>query len=108
MDQVFLRGIIKTAENAAPALKNIMELKASIEKERIRLMGKRFKQGTEFFHLLFEKPVVTIKEVQAMTGLSPKAGNDLVKVFVEQKILVEITGYQRNRVFVFDEYIKMF
>ena len=103
-----LTGIIKTAENAAPVLKNIMELKASIEKERIMLMGKRSKQGIEFFHLLFEKPVVTIKAVQTMTGLSPKAGNDLVQAFVEQKILVEITGYQRNRVFVFDEYIKMF
>ncbi len=104
----FLRGIIQTAENAVPTLKNTMELKASIEKERILLMGKRSKQGIEFLHLLFKKPVVTIKAVQTMTGLSPKAGNDLVKAFVEQKILVEITGYQRNRVFVFDEYIKMF
>lgn len=43
-----------------------------------------------------------------MTDLSPKAANDLVKAFVEQKILVETTGYQRNRVFVFDEYVKMF
>ena len=37
-----------------------------------------------------------------------KAANDLVKAFVEQKILVETTGYQRNRVFVFDEYVRMF
>jgi len=59
-------------------------------------------------HQLFKKPVVTIKGVQAMTGLSPKAANDLVNAFVEQKILVETTGYQRNRVFVFDEYMRMF
>jgi Fic family protein len=71
-------------------------------------MGKRSKQGIEFLHRLFRKPVVTIKHVQAMTGLSPKAANDLVKAFVEQKILVETTGYQRNRVFVFDEYMRMF
>ncbi len=25
-----------------------------------------------------------------------------------QKILIETTNYQRNRVFVFDEYVKMF
>ena len=35
-----------------------------------------------------------------------KAANDLVRAFVEQKILVE-TGYQRNRVFMFDEYVRM-
>ena len=104
----FLTGVIQTAENAVATLKKITDLKASIEKERILLMGKRSKQGIEFLHLLFKKPIVTIKEVQSMTGLSPKAANDLVKAFVEQKILIETTGYQRNRVFVFDEYVRMF
>jgi cell filamentation protein, protein adenylyltransferase len=61
-----------------------------------------------FLHKLFTKPVVTIKDVQAMTGLSSKAANDLVKTFADQKILVEITGYQRNRVFVFNEYVRLF
>ena len=37
-----------------------------------------------------------------------KAANDLVRVFVDQKILIETTGYQRTRVFVFEEYMKMF
>lgn len=104
----FLTGVIQTAENSVTTLKKIMELKASIEKERILLMGKRAKQGIEFFHQLFRRPVVTIKDVQKMTGLSPKAANDLAKAFVEQRILVETTGYQRNRVFVFNEYLKMF
>jgi len=104
----FLTGIIQTAESSVATLKKITELKAEIEKERILSMGKRSKQGLEFFHHLFKKPIVTVKNVQSMTGLSPKAANALVQVFVEKKILVESTGYQRNRVFVFDEYMKMF
>ncbi len=104
----FLTGIIQTAENSVATLMKITDLKAVIEKERILRMGKRSKQGIEFLHQLFRKPVVTIKDVQAMTGLSPKAANDLVKAFVEQKILIETSGYQRNRVFVFDEYVRMF
>jgi len=104
----FLTGVIQTAENAATTFKRITDLKASLEKERILLMGKRSKPAIEFLHQLFKKPVVTIKDVRAMTGLSPKAANDLVKAFVEHKILVETTGYQRNRVFVFDEYVSMF
>ena len=71
-------------------------------------MGKRSKQGIEFLHQLFRKPIVVIKDVQEMTGLSPKAANDLVRAFVDQNILIETTGYQRNRVFVFDEYVRMF
>lgn len=104
----FLTGVIQTAENSVTTLNKITDLKASIEKQRILLMGKRSKQGMEFLHQLFRKPVVTIKDVQAMTALSPKAANDLVRVFVDRKILVETTGYQRNRVFVFGEYMMMF
>ena len=104
----FLTGVIQTAENAVATLKKITDLKASIEKERILIMGKRSKPGIEFLHKLFKKPVVTIRDVQGLTNLSPKAANDLVKAFVEQNILVETTGYQRNRVFVFSEYMRMF
>jgi Fic family protein len=104
----FLTGIIQTSENSVATLKKIVDLKASIEKERIIHMGKRSKQGLEFFHHLFKKPVVTIRDVQSMTALSPKAANDMVKIFMETKILVETTGYQRNRVFVFEEYVRMF
>ncbi len=104
----FLIGIVQTAENSVTTLKKVTDLKASIEKKRILLMGKRSKLGIEFLHQLFKKPIVTIKDVQVITGLSPKAANDLVKAFIEQKILVETTGYQRNRVFVFEEYVRMF
>lgn len=104
----FLIGIIQTSENAVATLKQIIDLKASIEKEKIFSMGKRSKQGLEFFHHLFRKPIVTIKDVKELTGLTPKACNDLVKVFMEKKILSETTGYQRNRVFIFSEYMKMF
>jgi len=104
----FLTGVIQTAENSVATLIRITDLKESIEKGRILLMGKRSKQGFEFLHKLFRKPVVTSKDVQTMTGLSPKAANDLANAFVEKKILTETTGYQRNRVFMFSEYLELF
>ena len=104
----FLTGVMQIAENSVSTLKKIIDLKASIEKERIFPLGKRSKQGIELFHHLFTKPVVTVKDVQKITGLSPKAANDLVRTFIDRKILVETTGYQRNRIFMFDEYMRMF
>jgi len=32
----------------------------------------------------------------------------LAKVFVENKILVEMTGYQQNRIFIFESYLSLF
>lgn len=104
----FLTGVIVTAENSVETLRKIIELKSDIEKEKIMGLGKRSKQALDLFHHLFRKPVVTVSDAQKMTGLSPKAANELVRIFVELKILRETTGYQRNRVFVFDEYMRMF
>jgi Fic family protein len=104
----FLTGVTKTADKAVATLKSITDLKASIERDKILTLGKRAKHGASFLHALFSKPMVTIKDVQAMIGLSPKAANDLVQAFIDQGILEETTGYQRNRVFAFHEYMKMF
>lgn len=104
----FLTGIIQTADVSAATLKRIIELKTRIEKEKILIMGKRSKQALELFYHLFRKPVVTVKDVQVVTGLSPKAANDLVQAFMDHAILVENTGHRRNRVFMFQEYMRMF
>lgn len=104
----FLVGVIQTAEKGVDTLDKIVTLKKSIEEESILLMGRRTKQGMVLFHQLFSQPVLTSKEVESMTGLSRKAANDLIKVFIEKNILKETTGYQRNRVFIFDEYMKLF
>lgn len=104
----FLTGVIQTAENGEATLHKITELKATIEREKILTMGKRAKQGSVLLHALFSKPVVTAKDVQNITGLSPKAGNDLVQAFLTAGILKETTGYQRNRVFSFEDYLRLF
>ena len=104
----FLTGVITTAEQSVNTLGKIIDLKANIEKNHIIGLGKRSKQGLELFHQLFTKPVINVSDVQKMTGLSTKAANNLVGVLVEQNILNETTGYQRNRIFVFDEYLKLF
>lgn len=104
----FLTGVIETATQSCETLKKILSLKSDIEKDRIALMGKRYRQAFVLFQKLFSKPVVNIKDIQSFTELSPKAANDLAQAFVERKILTETTGYQRNRVFIFTEYMEMF
>jgi Fic family protein len=104
----FLTGFIQTAENSAVTLKKIIDLKSSIETERILPLGKRANQGINLFHQLFRKSSVNVKDVQSMISLSPKACNDMVQAFVEKNILVEETGYQRNRIFTFHEYVRLF
>ena len=104
----FLVGVSETAELSVQTLKSIMTLKNKIEKERILMMGKRSKVAFKVFNYLFSSPVVTSKNIKDITKLSPKASNSLIKLFVEQNILSEITGFKRNRIFVFAEYLNLF
>lgn len=104
----FLTGVIQTGENGVATLHRIIELKTAIEREKIMTMGKRAKQGAALLQALFSQPVMTVKDVQQATGLSPKAANDLAQVFLAAGILTETTGYQRNRVFSFEEYLMLF
>jgi len=104
----FLTGVTETAENAVATLHEIIDLKAEIEKNRIMAMGRRFPTAMLLLTRLFKKPVINVKDVQFLTSLSPIAANDLVQIFLEHNILKEIAGNRRNRVFAFEEYIKLF
>jgi Fic family protein len=104
----FLTGVVETATKSGETLRKIIALKGEIEKERILAMGKRSKQALDLFHGLFRKPLISVRDAQELTGLTPKAANDLVQAFAERRILTETTGYRRNRVFLFADYMELF
>jgi hypothetical protein len=43
-----------------------------------------------------------------MTRTTSPAANELVRRFVDQRILVEITGFARNRRYRYDDYVRLF
>jgi Fic family protein len=79
-----------------------------LEKEIIASFGKRSSKGNLLLQCLFEKPIVHVNQVKVLTNSSFKAANDLVNTFVEAGILKEMTGKNRNRMFVFEKYIQLF
>ena len=52
--------------------------------------------------------MVSIKGVQAITKLSPKAAGELVNLFVDNGFLQEVSNQQRNRAFAFTEYLDIY
>ena len=57
---------------------------------------------------LYQSPVTTIKQVQDFLNLNYVPDSQLVKSLVDLNILLEITGYSRNRIFMFSSYIDTF
>ena len=104
----FLEGVSQTAENSAQTLKKIIELKTDLEKNKLLSLGKRTKTANEFLYFLFHSPVITSTALQKEMKITAKTANSLIDAFIGLNILKERTGYSRNRIFVFDKYVKLF
>lgn len=104
----FLVGVAETADNATQTLSDILALKVKLEQKILTSFGKRSNTAVHLLQYLFKKPVVHVNQIKDLNKSSYKSANDLVSEFVNAGILKEMTGQNRNRVFVFDEYLKMF
>ena len=100
----FLEAVETTAVEAINSLQEILNLKKSIEIEKISQLGRKLANGQKFLELLFQKPIVSTKKVIEEINLSQKAANDLINDFVKLGILKEMTGFKRNRLFTFWKY----
>ncbi len=104
----FLVGIEQTATKAVNTLSDILKLKERIEKEINTSFGRRSHSSLTLLHALFKYPVTTIEKARTTCGLSYKAANDLVALMHKKHYLTEMTGQSRNRIFIFEPYIKIF
>jgi len=103
----FLEAVEKTAETAINNLDEILLLKNNLMTKVIPTLGKKTKNAQKFLEILFCHPVVSARDVEKQIRLSAKASNDILRDFVRLEILKEITGNKRNRLFVFETYLRI-
>lgn len=103
----FLSGVIETAKNSIKTFDEIIKLKKDVE-SKISTLGKKSKNGRRLIELLYSRPKLSAKGIAQELNLSVVSTNSLLKVFVEIGILQETTGLNRNRFYVFEDYLKIF
>lgn len=104
----FLVGIIVTSEKATNGLRQILKLKSDCETRRIKQLGKKMHSAQTLLDHLFKNPIIRPSEVSKVTELSLVSSYKLIEDFETLKILKELTGDQRNRVYAFHEYLTIF
>lgn len=104
----FLVGIIETAKNAIDTFAKIIALREKLEKDTIVSLGKRLPNAKALLNYLYSKPVVTVSDVITNLDVTKQTANALIKDFHNLGILKEQTGYKRNRIFLFEEYLRLF
>lgn len=103
----FLTAVAETADNGTLTFERILTLHRDVENKLVQL-GRRADNARKLLMHLYQSPIVTVKEVEDLLGLNYVPANGLIKTLVAAGILHETTGYTRNRIFVFRQYIDAF
>lgn len=105
----FLHGIRETAESSIQVFKDTLKLKEKLEREVLpRFSTRRQENAQTLMQYLYKSPVLDIKRVSCLLGLKPNTASTLVNDFVKYGVLVELTGKQRNRLYLFQDYFVIF
>lgn len=103
----FLVGIIETAKKGIATLDSIMQMQ-KLNDLKIQSLGSRAANAQKIITYLYQKPMINAEKVKEITGKSIPYSYKMIESLVEIDILREITGAQRGRLYVFENYLKIF
>lgn len=103
----FLRGVDEVAQEATKTARNIVQLR---EKHRSVIASHIHSAGSAYqlLEYLYKRPIITVNGVVKVTDLSYANANRLVVKFQELGFLHQMDTHQRNRRFVYSDYLAMF
>lgn len=103
----FLEGVRSTSENSIQTFKYIIALRTETENKIVSL-GKKQPLAKSLLQFLFTNPVSDAGDITKALSVNVSTALRLIDDFMKLKILIEKTGFKRNRIFSFDSYIKLF
>lgn len=103
----FLSAVIETANKGKLTFQAILTLRHELD-GLVPGYGKRAENAQALINRLYNRPAITANDTAALLDVSHQAASALLKKMVEDGVLHEVTGYQRNRVFIFSRYLRLF
>ncbi|MEO8681046.1 MAG: Fic family protein [Vicinamibacterales bacterium] len=104
----FLQGITEVSLQAADTARQILVLRETHRRLITDKLGRASGNGHRILESLYQRPIVSATEVQALTGTTFAAANQITGRLVEAGILTEFTGQARHRRFRYDAYVRLF
>lgn len=103
----FLTAVVETATSSKNTFMAIMTLRHEVE-HQILTLGKRAENAKKLLLHLYQRPMVSIGDVSEILDVTHPSAAALVKQLESLDILVETTGYGRNRLYLFQRYFDLF
>lgn len=103
----FLETVIETSKTAKEKFRKVVELTIEMDKIIMDLPVKA-ENAKKVIDVLYNEPIINRKKLIEITDIKPSTLKDTVNVLLQNNIIVETTGYSRNQVFAFQNYIDLF
>jgi Fic family protein len=103
----FLNGVAETATKGRDVFRQILLLRTDAE-ERVASLGKRVPNARAALSVLYRRPVIAAADLAQELSVSKPTAHALIRDLESKGLLVENTGQMRDRLYVFDRYLKLF
>jgi Fic family protein len=103
----FLEGVRVTADSSIQTFKKIIELRAAVE-NKIIVLGKKQALAKSILTYLYSQPITDMQSIANALNVSVSSVSRILNDLIQLEILHELTGFKRNRIFSFEEYLKLF
>lgn len=102
----FYQGVTETSDSAVVTAQRMLQLFAD-DRKRIQANGKVAGSVLQVHHHLQGRPISSASSIGAAEKLSPATVNKALMTLTSLGIVREITGGQRNRLFAYDEVLRL-
>jgi len=103
----FLTGIIETAKKGVTTFDGILQLQKNLE-AKLKGLGNRGIDAQKVVEYLYTQPVIEVSRVEEIIQKSNVTAYKLISDLEQLEILKEISGGQRNKLYVFKDYLDLF
>lgn len=103
----FLEAVIETSKTAKEKFRKVVELTIDMDKIIMNLPVKP-ENARKVIDVLYDEPVINRKKLCDLTGIKEGTIKNIINSLLENKIIVETTGYSRNQIFTFQKYTDLF
>ena len=103
----FLQAVIDTAEQGKITFQKILALRQEMDSAVFKL-GRRAENARSLIRHLYKSPWITLPMIEKILRIKRNPARALLTGMQELSLLEEITGFKRNRIFLFRRYVDIF
>lgn len=103
----FLTGVIEIAKNGVDTFNGIMQLQKNLDL-KLKTLGIRSLEAQKIIDFLYTNPIIDASMVEKIINKSKATHYKLIADLERLEILKEISGAQRNKFYVFKDYLDLF